>query len=122
MQIKNREHNTFFFGVRGFPNLPTKYGPDLNIKHILLLFTSFFASGKKVMTYSKAVDPSPRSDQKCYSFVDIWSPIIENLGAVLIELPESGGPVSQKIEFIDSSITITIMVHTNANKYGISFR
>lgn len=72
--------------------------------------------GKKVMTYSKAVDPSPRSNQNCYSFVDIWSPIIENLGAVLIELPESGGPVSQKIEFIDSNKIDILVTDFNCEK------
>ena len=60
------------------------------------------------MVYSNAVSPS-HPDENLVSFAGIWSPIVANLGAELIEPFESGGPISQKLEFINSSINSIII-------------
>ena len=61
------------------------------------------------MVYSNAIAPS-HPGENLVSFAGIWSPIVANLGAELIEPFESGGPISQKLEFINSSIN-SIIIH-----------
>ena len=62
------------------------------------------------MVYSNAVDPTPLPNGKLVTFAGIWTPIVANLGAELIEPFESGVPIQQKIEFIKSSTnSITII-------------
>ena len=75
------------------------------------------------MVYSNAVAPIPRPNEKLVSFGGVWSPIVENLGAELIEPFESGGPISQKLALINSSITsIRILYYHSLRHKHLSLR
>ena len=66
------------------------------------------------MIYSNSIAPTPLPNGKLVSFGGIWTPIVANLGAELVEPFESGVPIQQKLKFIKSStnsITIIMCYH-----------
>jgi len=69
--------------------------------------------GKRVMVYSNS---EAVTDYNVLGFVDIWSPIIRNLGATLIEPISPGGPLLPKLDFLDNNPVDILLTDSDCEK------